>query len=74
VPFMELLRAQPNKLILGVDTRWIEGLVFNAYGVFIISYVTGPRQEIVLLEDLEDGQGHGASHRVAVVSDRRGLP
>jgi MFS family permease len=24
-----------------MGTRWIEGLVFNAYGVFIISYVTG---------------------------------
>ena len=41
VPFMELLRTQPKELILGMGTRWIEGLVFNAYGVFIISYVTG---------------------------------
>ena len=40
VPFMELLRAQPKELILGMGTRWIEGLVFNAYGVFIISYIT----------------------------------
>jgi len=38
---MELLRDQPKELILGMGTRWIEGLVFNAYGVFIISYVTG---------------------------------
>jgi MHS family shikimate/dehydroshikimate transporter-like MFS transporter len=41
VPFIELLRAQPKALILGMGTRWIEGLVFNAYGVFIISYITG---------------------------------
>jgi MFS family permease len=41
VPFTELLRAQPKELILGMGTRWIEGLVFNAYGVFIISYITG---------------------------------
>jgi MHS family shikimate/dehydroshikimate transporter-like MFS transporter len=41
VPFVELLRAQPKELILGMGTRWIEGLVFNAYGVFIISYITG---------------------------------
>jgi MFS family permease len=41
VPFMELLRTQPKELILGMGTRWIEGLVFNAYGVFIISYITG---------------------------------
>src|SRR5215211_1876487 len=40
VPFMELLRAQPKELILGMGTRWIEGLVFNAYGVFRISYAT----------------------------------
>ena len=41
VPFTELLRTQPKELLLGMGTRWIEGLVFNAYGVFIISYVTG---------------------------------
>ncbi len=40
VPFTELLRTQPKELILGMGTRWIEGLVFNAYGVFILSYVT----------------------------------
>jgi MFS transporter, MHS family, shikimate and dehydroshikimate transport protein len=40
VPFTELLRSQPKELILGMGTRWIEGLVFNAYGVFIISYAT----------------------------------
>ena len=40
VPFTELVRSQPKELILGMGTRWIEGLVFNAYGVFIISYAT----------------------------------
>ncbi len=40
VPFTELLRTQPKELLLGMGARWIEGLVFNAYGVFIISYVT----------------------------------
>jgi MHS family shikimate/dehydroshikimate transporter-like MFS transporter len=40
VPFTELVRTQPKELILGMGTRWIEGLVFNAYGVFIISYAT----------------------------------
>ena len=40
IPFTKLLRTQPKELILGMGTRWIEGLVFNAYGVFIISYVT----------------------------------
>jgi hypothetical protein len=32
-----LLRTQPKKLFLGMGTRWIEGLVFNAYGVFILT-------------------------------------
>jgi MFS family permease len=39
IPFTELLRTQPKELILGMGTRWVEGLVFNAYGVFVISYV-----------------------------------
>ncbi len=37
VPFTELLRTQPKELLLGMGTRWIEGLVFNAYGVFILT-------------------------------------
>ena len=37
VPFTELLRTQPKELILGMGTRWIEGLVFNAYGVFTLT-------------------------------------
>jgi hypothetical protein len=37
VPFTELLRTQPKELLLGMSTRWIEGLVFNAYGVFILT-------------------------------------
>lgn len=41
VPFVEMLRTQPKELVLGMGTRWIEGLTFNAYGVFAISYVTG---------------------------------
>ena len=41
IPFVELLRTQPKELILGMGTRWIEGLAFNAYGVFLISYVVG---------------------------------
>lgn len=39
IPFMEMLRNQPKQLILGMGTRWIEGLVFNAYGVFAVSYI-----------------------------------
>ena len=39
VPMVTLLRTQPKELILGMGTRWIEGLTFNAYGVFVVSYV-----------------------------------
>jgi MFS family permease len=39
IPFTELLRTQPKELIMGMGLRWVEGLVFNAYGVFAISYV-----------------------------------
>jgi metabolite-proton symporter len=39
VPFMEMLRNQPKQLILGMGTRWVEGLAFNAYGVFAVSYI-----------------------------------
>jgi len=35
--FTELLRTQPKELLLGMGTRWIEGLVFNAYGVFTLT-------------------------------------
>jgi MHS family shikimate/dehydroshikimate transporter-like MFS transporter len=41
IPFTELLRTQPKELILGMGLRWVEGLVFNAYGVFAISYIAG---------------------------------
>lgn len=40
VPFAELLRTQPKELIVGMGTRWIEGLTFNAYAVLAVSYAT----------------------------------
>ena len=40
VPFMEVLRAHSRSALLGVGARWIEGLCFNMWGVFIISYAT----------------------------------
>lgn len=39
VPFFELLRTHPKQLLLGMGTRWIEGLTFNAFGVLAISYI-----------------------------------
>lgn len=39
VPFIELLKTQPKELVLGMGVRWVEGLAFNAYGVFAVSYI-----------------------------------
>jgi len=39
VPIVTLLRTQPKELFLGMGTRWIEGLTFNAYGVLAVSFI-----------------------------------
>ena len=39
VPFLTMMRDQPRPFFLGMGTRWIEGLTFNAYGVLLISYL-----------------------------------
>lgn len=39
VPFVDMIRTQPKELVLGMGVRWVEGLAFNAYGVFAISYI-----------------------------------
>ncbi|MQA07695.1 MAG: MFS transporter [Pseudonocardiaceae bacterium] len=39
VPFVTLLRTQPRELVLAMGTRWIEGLVFNAFAVLALSYI-----------------------------------
>lgn len=39
VPFLELLRTHPRELVLGMGTRFAEGVSFNIYGVFVISYL-----------------------------------
>jgi Na+/melibiose symporter-like transporter len=40
VPFVELMRTQPREVILGVGTRFAEGVSFNTFGVFAITYLT----------------------------------
>jgi metabolite-proton symporter len=40
VPFMELMRTHSREVLLGLGARYIEGVCFNIYGVFIIAYVT----------------------------------
>jgi MFS family permease len=40
VPFVDLLREHPRNVLLGMGARYIEGVCFNIFGVFIITYVT----------------------------------
>lgn len=52
VPFLDLLRTHRRNLLLGLGARYIEGVTFNIFGVFIIAYVTTalgmPRQTALL--------------------------
>src|SRR4029077_12862043 len=44
VPFVELIRVQGKNTLLGLGARYIEGVTFNIYGVFIIGYLAGTLQ------------------------------
>ena len=48
VPFFELWRTHGKNTLLGLGARYIEGVTFNIFGVFIIAYVAStlglPRQ------------------------------
>jgi MHS family shikimate/dehydroshikimate transporter-like MFS transporter len=52
VPFLALLKDHPRNVLLGLGARYIEGVTFNTFGVFIIAYVTTalalPRQTALL--------------------------
>ena len=39
VPFMDLIRRHPKQVVLGMGCRYIEGVAFNIYGVFVITYL-----------------------------------
>ena len=39
IPFRDLLRAQPKRLLLGMGTRYIEGFTFNFFSVYLLAYV-----------------------------------
>jgi metabolite-proton symporter len=41
VPFVELIGTHGKNVLLGMGARYIEGVCFNTWGVFIIAYVTG---------------------------------
>lgn len=40
VPFVELVTTHGKEVLLGMGIRYIEGVCFNTWGVFIIAYVT----------------------------------
>jgi MHS family shikimate/dehydroshikimate transporter-like MFS transporter len=39
VPIVDLLRNHPRQILLGMGCRYIEGVAFNIYGVFVITYL-----------------------------------
>jgi MFS transporter, MHS family, shikimate and dehydroshikimate transport protein len=39
VPFMDLIRNHRKQILLGMGCRYIEGVAFNIYGVFVITYL-----------------------------------
>src|SRR5271166_922951 len=39
VPFLDLIRNYPKQILLGMGCRYIEGVAFNIYGVFVITYL-----------------------------------
>src|SRR5439155_5422950 len=48
VPFFDLVRTHGKNTLLGLGARYIEGVTFNIFGVFIVGYLAGalglPRQ------------------------------
>ncbi len=41
IPFVEMIKNYPKNIIKGMGARYIDGVFFNIFGVFIISYLTG---------------------------------
>ncbi len=41
VPVVELFRSHGKNTLLGLGARYIEGVTFNIYGVFLVGYLTG---------------------------------
>jgi MHS family shikimate/dehydroshikimate transporter-like MFS transporter len=40
IPFMDMLRRYPGNVLKGMGARYIDGVFFNVFGVFSISYLT----------------------------------
>ncbi len=41
VPVVDLFKTQGKNTLLGLGARYIEGVTFNTFGVFIVGYLTG---------------------------------
>ena len=44
VPVVELFRTHGKNTLLGLGARYIEGVTFNIFGVFVVGYLTGTLQ------------------------------
>lgn len=44
VPFFELWRRHPKNVMLGMGARYIEGVCFNTYAVYALSYLTATQK------------------------------
>jgi MHS family metabolite:H+ symporter-like MFS transporter len=40
IPFMDMLRRYPGNILKGMGARYIDGVFFNIFGVFVIAYLT----------------------------------
>jgi len=40
IPFAEMIRSYPKNVIAGMGARYIDGVFFNIFGVFVIGYLT----------------------------------
>ena len=40
IPFVEMIKNYPMNIVKGMGARYIDGVFFNIFGVFIISYLT----------------------------------
>ncbi len=41
IPFMDMVRRYPGNVLKGMGARYIDGVFFNVFGVFSISYLVG---------------------------------
>lgn len=44
IPFMDMTRRYPGNVLKGMGARYIDGVFFNVFGVFSISYLTSTLQ------------------------------